>query len=355
VKENQTADMKTYINQLLRDIESAAAADPSEVPGFGLNPDSFEAYILEVERFIHEDPVTTLGKYLGLERVQFPEDNQLTEQQCAAVFDALTNAYASYGVALEIPEGIPVRICYRTAVEALEKAVFVSGYGMYHIEYCHYDFDGYCPFGVERCPCFITFEREQGNESKCDNPIAQEIRYFDSTWYRLLTDLADARRRLEIEHTANRVAVRDICQILDLIWITVHRDDYIIYYHPKPSDVPGTPGRTLAEWANCPPLVFPPFDQLHPLEAELLTLAMIRVLGKEHVALSAMALKQPELYDALVRHLGCELQRDETVEHWKFVCPPGQPTLHEFVKEVALGKRGDALDDSPPNNGDLPL
>lgn len=332
--------MKTYINQLLRDIESATAANPSDVPGANLEADTFEAHIWEVERFLREEPQTTLSEYLGLNREQFPDGNLLTEQQCSDVFEALLNAYASYGVALDIPAGLPSRVGYRTTVEALDIAAFVSAHGMYHIEYCPYDFDGYCPFGVERCPCFITFEAEQGKETKCDDPIAQEIRYFDSTWYRLLTDLADARRRLEIEHTANRVAVKDICQVLDSIWITKHRDEYIIYYHPRPNDVPNTPGRTLAEWANCPPLVFPPFDQLHPLEAELLTLEMIRVLGKEHIALSAMALKQPKLYDALVKHLGCELQRDETVEHWKFVCPPGQPTLHELVKEIALGKRG---------------
>lgn len=35
--------------------------------------------------------------------------------KATAVFEALEKAYFSYGLTMEIPEGIPLRACYRTA------------------------------------------------------------------------------------------------------------------------------------------------------------------------------------------------------------------------------------------------
>lgn len=344
--------MENYINQLLEDIENAHASDRKVLPDNDPTPDSLEAMFDEMERFISEDPSETLSHHLGLKGVQFPDDKQLTEQQCAAIFEALTNAYQSYGVALEIPKGIPVRKRYQAVVAALDKAVYVSKHGMFHIDYCHYDFDGYCPFGEDKCPCFVNLE----NDAKhIDLPVDRanwDYEDYDTAWYQLLTDLANTRIKLEEELTPNRSAVKNLYACLDQTWIMKHRDEYAICYRPEPEDVPIYPGRTLAEWAECPPLVFPPFSQLHPLEVKLLTLAMLRLLGKEHVTLSAMALEQPSLYDALVQHFGCELRRHESDKYWELYCPPGQPTIYALVKELGLDQWGDDMTESSHQKGD---
>lgn len=328
--------MENYINQLLEDIENAYATDQIGMQGNDPTPDSLEAIFDEMERFVSEDPSETLSHHLGLTRVQFPDDTQLTEQQCAAIFKALTNAYQSYGVALGIPSGIPVRKRYQTAVAALEKAVYVSKHGMFHVDYCHYDFDGYCPFGEDKCPCFVNLE----NDAKhIDLPVDRakwDYEDYDTAWYQLLTDLANTRNQLEEEFTPNRSAVKDLYACMDQIWIVKHRDDYAFCYRPEPEDVPVFPGRTLAEWAECQPIVFPPFNELHSLEAKLLTLAMLRLLGKNHFTLSVMVLEQPSLYDALVQHFGCELRRHESDKYWELYYPPGQPTIYELVKEQGL-------------------
>lgn len=300
------------------------------MPYDGPDPDSFEAHIYEVERYLHVDPDTTLGQYLRLEKVQFPDEGQLRDEQCAAIFEALEKAYFSYGVTLEIPDGIPMRVRYRTAVEALDKAVFVSRHGQTHIEYCGYDFDGYCPFGVEQCPCYVQWAGDVKDGGVMSEP---ELNRLDVEWYKLLLALSDARARFEATQTPNRQAVHALCGQLEETWLAQHRVDYTIWYSPDTEEVPDKPGRSLLAWAGCPDAVFPPFGQLHPLEAELLTLAMLRLLGKELIFLSALELDQPQQYEALARHLSCELRKDETVEYFRFLCPPGQPHIFGLFKE----------------------
>lgn len=326
--------METYLQQLLQDIAAAAAAtDPEEVPFDGPDPDTFEAHIWEVERYLHDDPNTTLGQYLRLEQVQFPDEGQLTNEQCAALTEALEETFFTYGVMLEIPDGIPIRLRYRAAVEALDKAVFISNYGHVVIEYCHYDFDGYCPFGMERCPCYVQWEQEVREiKSGSDFWMEKSMNRLSVTWYELLNRLAEAGAQFEATPTLNRQSVQTLCGQLDKTWLAQHRDDYSVWYKPKPEEVPNTPGRTLLGWAGFPDAVFPPFGQLHPMEAELLTLAMLRLLGKELILLSAMELEQPQQYEALTRHLSCELRKDETVDHFRFLCPPGQPHIYDLTR-----------------------
>ncbi len=45
--------MKTYLQQLLHDI-AAAAIHPDELPCDGPEPNTFEAHIWEVERYLHD-------------------------------------------------------------------------------------------------------------------------------------------------------------------------------------------------------------------------------------------------------------------------------------------------------------
>ncbi len=344
--------MQTYLQQLLQDIADAAIL-PEEMPFDGPEPDTFEAHIFEVERYLHDDPDTTLYQHTGLEKIQFPGDEHLTEEQCAAVAKALEDTYFSYGVTLEIPKDIPVRARYRTVVEALDKAVFFSRHGQVCIEYCHYDFDGYCPFGVEKCPCYEEWEADVKNRSAGYDPELSQL-YIE--WYRLLLDIEDARAKFEAAQTPNRQAVQTLCRQLEEVWMAEHRDEWSIWYKPQPEEVPDTPGRTLLGWADFPDAVFPPFGQLHRLEAELLTLTMLRSLRKEYIFLSVKKLDQPEQYEALVRHLSCELRKDDTVGHFRLLCPPGQHDIFTFVKEKGLAYQSNKLvaTEMPPEDGDLP-
>ncbi len=343
--------MENYLHQLLQDI-AAAAIPPDELPEDGPDPGTFEAHIYEVERYLYETPDITLSQHTGLEKAQFPDEAQLTDEQCAAVANALEYTFFTYGVTLDIPDGIPIRARYRTVVEALDKAVFVSRHGQVHLEYCDYDFDGYCPFGVERCPCYVEWEADVKNGGSMLEPKLDRL---DAEWYRLLHALADARVKFEAAQTPNRQAVQVLCLQLEETWLASHRDEYIIWYSPKPEEVPDTPGRTLLSWAGFPNAAFPPHEQLHPIEAELLTLYMLRLLGKEYIFLSANELEEPQLYEALARHFSCELRKDETVEHFRLLCPPGQPHIYGLFKEEERREEKDWQIRNDEIAGDLPF
>lgn len=345
--------METYLQQLLQDIADAAL-HPDDLPFDGPEPGTFEAHIFEVERYLHDDPDTTLSQHTGLEKVQSPDDALLTEEQCAAITKALEDTYFSYGITLEIPKGIPARARYRAAVKALDEAVFVSRHGQVCIEYCHYDFEGHCPFGVEKCPCYVEWETDVLNRGGGYDP---ELSSLNVEWYRLLLAIEDARTRFEAAQTPNRQAVQTLCLQLEETWIAEHRDDWSVRYKPQPEELPDSPGRTLLGWAGFPDAVFPPFDQLHPIEAELLTLTMLRSLRKEYIFLSVNKLEQTQQYEALARHLSCELRKDEYLDYFQLLCPPGQPDIFTFVKEQGLAYQSNTIfsTDTPLEDKDLPF
>jgi hypothetical protein len=114
--------MQHYISQLIEDILAAKrpanAVEPRE------EEDSFEAHIAEVERFLSGEGKQLLRDVLGLEEIQFPPTDRLTDAQMASIVSAFHECLLSWNISADMPENIPVSLQYSLYVNALAKKCF---------------------------------------------------------------------------------------------------------------------------------------------------------------------------------------------------------------------------------------
>ncbi len=160
--------MQHYISQLIEDILAAKrpenAVEPKE------EEDSFEAHIAEVERFLTGEGEKPLRDVLGLEEIQFPPTERLTDEQMVSVISAFHDCLLSWNISAEMPENIPVSLQYSLFVSTLAKSVFIQGSGFLHLEFCNY-WPETCPFGEEYCQC----KDFDGEIADSDDTFSEEL------------------------------------------------------------------------------------------------------------------------------------------------------------------------------------
>jgi hypothetical protein len=142
--------MQHYISQLIEDI--LAAKRPANAVELKETEDSFDAHIAEVERFLTGEGEQPLREVLGLEEIQFPPTDRLTDAQMASIVSVFDECLLSWNISADMPENIPVTLQYSLFVSTLAKSVFVQGSGFVHLEFCNY-WPETCPFGEEYCQC----------------------------------------------------------------------------------------------------------------------------------------------------------------------------------------------------------
>lgn len=163
--------MQLYISQLIEDIAAASRSENSIKPV--VQEDSFEAHIAEVERFISGEGYEPLRSILGLEEIQFPPVERLTDQQMESVVFAFKNCLFSWNVSAELPENIPVSLQYTLLVSTLSKNICVQDTGFIHLEFCNYCPEE-CPFGEEYCEC-KKFDFSQDDDINYNNLKTDEL------------------------------------------------------------------------------------------------------------------------------------------------------------------------------------
>ncbi len=143
--------MEQYISQLIEDILLAHRTKDDSVQN---KDDSFEAHIAEVERYLSGEGEQKISDLCGLESVQFPPKQRLSETQMKQVAEAYEKMLHSWNIDIYIPEKLPVSLRYDLLIGTLERKVFVTNdeYSHVGIDLCNFDVDN-CPFGTEYCTC----------------------------------------------------------------------------------------------------------------------------------------------------------------------------------------------------------
>lgn len=162
--------MEKYIQQLIDDIVEVIKAHPKNGSGDSMEQDDPEEVdpMADVEQFLY-GPQKKLSEIVGIDKIQLPPGEKLSDQQKTMLFYAMTDLLKAYEIFTDFPEGLPVAIKYRLLRERWEQeeVPVVGGGGMVHIEFCHYVPEE-CPFPVEYCDCRKFQDKE--NKGK-DNPF----------------------------------------------------------------------------------------------------------------------------------------------------------------------------------------
>lgn len=321
--------MQKYINQLLLDIN--AASEPKDSSQKQVNEQNVEAYFAEVERYIYDTPTQSLGTQIGLKCEQFPSPNLLTDGQCLQLVAALKHTYFSHGIALAMPEEIPVKVKYQTLVDTLERNVFLEQFGICTIECCHYDFDGYCGFGVKQCPCYQEWATQVA-ALKQESPVEHlgEIDALDVYWFDFLTAYETCKRSFEQSQTPNKAIAQQLWQKLEQTHQLIHEKEVGIFFQAREEDLPVGEYRTLFDWLGVENVKFPKQHELNDLELQLLTMALIQLLGKELIVLTILDWQTDRQYEELTAHFSRWMKRK--YPHFRLICQPQAITLHDKVK-----------------------
>ncbi|MEM9848797.1 MAG: hypothetical protein AAF847_12965 [Bacteroidota bacterium] len=321
--------MQKYINQLLSDI--AANTRPEGFFQKKMTQENAEDYFAEVERYVNEEPTESLGDQIEMDKAIFPDASRLTDTQCTRLVQALEKMYFSYGVALDIREGIPIKIAYQHFVEALDKNVFLEEFGTCTIEYCHYDFNGHCPFKMKSCPCYRDWEVEVlriKESAKLEN--LEEMDALEVYWYDLLKNYEQCKIAFSQSETPNKASVQRLWEQLEAAHQVFCDEDASVRYGAKEEDLPKGDYRTLFDWLEVGKVTFPDRATLNDLELYLLTMALIQLTGKGLIMLHILDWSIERQYNELVAHHSHWMKKKEP--YFSFVCQPQEENLYDKVR-----------------------
>lgn len=151
--------MQTYITQLIEDLHASIdrAAHTVNQP-----EESFDDYIADVERYLHEEATETIHEIIGISEDYFPPADRLNKDQLNGVCIALLDCLGAWNMCIDMPEKLPITLAYTLLVSALKKKIVLTNSGVMHMELCDYDSDD-CPFGLEYCRCIDTDIEDMGS------------------------------------------------------------------------------------------------------------------------------------------------------------------------------------------------
>jgi hypothetical protein len=149
--------MEQYINQLIEDIQNAQRPESEHVEEeestfLADDLDDLDTHFADIERYTSGEGKTNLGSNIGLEEVQFPPFERITEEQMIRVCEAFHQCLFTWNITAEMPQNLPISLRYKTLISTLKRDVFIQSSGFIHLEFCHYDSEN-CPFGLEFCEC----------------------------------------------------------------------------------------------------------------------------------------------------------------------------------------------------------
>lgn len=91
-----------------------------------------------IERWVEgEEPAHTFGYYCGLETINFPPAEQLTDKKMKQIITAFRKMMFSWNLCIDLPEPLPVWIANKMTVDTLDiKTGIVNSGMMIHFDFC---------------------------------------------------------------------------------------------------------------------------------------------------------------------------------------------------------------------------
>jgi hypothetical protein len=148
--------MHPYLPHLLTDI---VAAHRIEMPAEQKPPLSFEEEMVEIEKWVEgSEPAHTFGYYCGLEAINFPPPDQMSDEEMKQVIAAFGQMMFSWNLDIDLPESLPIPIAYKMTVDSLDMKTEIVNSGMMCFDFC----TGYAPDCVfkEYCPCLVIWNTD---------------------------------------------------------------------------------------------------------------------------------------------------------------------------------------------------
>jgi len=126
--------MHPYLPHLLNDI---AAAHRTEIPLEPYRTTTFEEEMEEIEKWVLGDNAEhTFGYYCGLDAVNFPPPEQLSQKEMKIVMKVFGHMMFSWNQGIDLPKKLRTSIAYKMTVDSLNMKTFIVNSGMMSFDFC---------------------------------------------------------------------------------------------------------------------------------------------------------------------------------------------------------------------------
>ncbi len=355
--------MQKYVNQLLVDLSQIQQQREKErelrvsTEYYGNDKSKYKSMFAEVDRYTSEDPKEVLGHHCGLQKIQFPKENLLSDKQCQDLTEALEMVYLAFNINANMPQMLPIKMRYKEIVELLDKKVFSDWFGMTTFEHCHYDYEGVCPFGVSHCDCWLNWKSDV--EEIIEKPQSE---WFDTeateiTWYKLMNRFDELNRDLGQVSTPNKLAVQKLLK--QLTEARKLMKDAIVHFKTDKTEMPDGDFVPFLETLGVGEVTFPKVENLTALELELLVIALHFLFGKGYYSEYFVEWSLEYQYQEFVTHWSQWGKLDDTKDYFLFKMQPKTQTIFDKISKVSKYKSYDdhimSLPNTPNNDNELPF
>ncbi len=277
--------MKRYITQLIeklkvaarehRDLNLSQQKDP--------NADDF----LESEIYIElEDNMEGGESIFGIQQIEFPPAEKLTEEEAGAVYNAMVDLLKCINNEVVLPEIMPLKSKYKLLTDIWDKGFpdFKGTSGTYYHDFCTGSpedcvLDGWCS-----CRGF----------------------YLDQDFCEEIDEDEEEKKADFIENKYVVQLCNDISNSLDnLPSATTFR---ILYGEIEEEDQKIGPIKSLGEWLDLAPEIFPLTDSLQPNEMDAISNALMSLFNDEIINSILLRIDSKRRYEQMVKYL--------TVKFW---------------------------------------
>ena len=156
--------MHPYIPHLLADI---TAAHRTEIPEENEVHQNAEEYFEAIDKWLSgEEPDRSFGYYCGLDPINFPPADQLTDEEMIIIRKAFEKMMATWNYGIDLPENLPVAFAYNLIVNSLNQETTLIDFGCMHFDIC----SGYAPDCElkEYCPCWEFWDETSAEDMDTD-------------------------------------------------------------------------------------------------------------------------------------------------------------------------------------------
>lgn len=157
--------MEKYLTQLHEDLIAAQRAEDDVVNDFDDNEASVESSLDEAERYVSGDiPTKKFGDTCGIQKIQFPPSEKLTEDQLLTLCESIADLMWSWNIDIVLPKTLPLTKRYHFLTEVFDTEIVLVEHGHIGIELCDYEVST-CVFG-EHCMCSMDEDELEAYEEE---------------------------------------------------------------------------------------------------------------------------------------------------------------------------------------------
>lgn len=139
-KRDEIMNVNVNIAEVLEALERAKANVPKDWEYLSEDEEIMDQ-VFEMEYMLQP-----LSAHLGVSKELFPPANQLEDDEIKIVVDKILEVWAIYHYFADLPEGLPIRIAYKTLLSVWDETVGCCPIGNFHFCFSeeleeYFDFD----------------------------------------------------------------------------------------------------------------------------------------------------------------------------------------------------------------------